>query len=834
MLHFLSMGIKIFGVSSFFGIVILIPISMTSLISGETKAIDRISITVVESGSSKLIAYLVFVYFITFVTFYFLKGAYNNYVYLRAKFLLNSSHALASRSVIVTGIPSSLATDEALSEYYENLGIGPVRSCYVVRTVHRLNKMIQMRSQALLNLEKAYAKYWENPCPIPGYDPDRILDDVNLYKRILQLAEEDEIMEGKKSKRPTLRTGLWGIFGKKVDAIEYYTKLFDDLDKTVMKRRLSPNYELTSVGFVTFETMSSAVIASQIAINPKPFACRTSMAYEPKDILWHSVSIRGRERIVREVIIWSITIVLVCLWFVPVVFLSSLVSIEMIEKIAPSVAARFEDNPVLNNVITSFVPTILINIVTSVLPMIFDALGYFQGLRARSAIAEATLSKYFFFLVFFTLVVFTLAGSSIRTILLSLAHDPSSITTRLAQSLTTISPFFINYTILQGIMMMPLNLLLLGALIIRGFNYLFCKTPREYAENTAPWSLNYGMAYPAPLLVFVIVLEYSTISPLILLFGTFYFCMTYFVYKYQFLYVYFRPYEAAGRLWKMIIPRIIFGLLLFQLTMCGLFAIKSFYILSILCVPIMVATCIFKYVLDLAFSDNGSHMPMQLLRDNMSEDTRDSRNSGIAVDTIEMARKQAIKNKWKNAALNAVKLVAPPEPEEDARLVRPRHVKLALDQDDYEATPNKFTDYRQPPMRLNPGLLDTGLKTYGNPLLVGVLPQLWLPVKKLAEGETAKSLPEGRRLSDADGVEEFQNSGGVAQQLAELLRKMDEKRPGPMGGDSNSDLTRAGRPQMDNSDHLRREARETAHSDAASIVEGRNLRIHALRELFHR
>lgn len=285
MLHFLSMGIKIFGVSSFFGIVILIPISMTSIISSDVKTIDRISITVVESGSAKLIAYLVFVYFITFVTFYFLKGAYNNYVYLRAKFLLNSSHNMSSKSVIVTGIPNDLATDEALSDYYENLGIGPVRSCYVVRTVHRLNKMIQMRAKALLNLEKAYAKYWENPCPIPGYDPDRILDDVNLYKRILQLAdvnqsdetvsdEEPKMMteksgetffkdltesRKKKSNRPTIRTGLWGMFGKKVDAIEYYTKLFDDLDKTVMERRLSPNYELTSVGFVTFETMSSAV-----------------------------------------------------------------------------------------------------------------------------------------------------------------------------------------------------------------------------------------------------------------------------------------------------------------------------------------------------------------------------------------------------------------------------------------------------------------------------------------------------------------------------------------------------------------------------------------------
>lgn len=84
---------------------------------------------------------------------------------------------------------------------------------------------------------------------------------------------------------------------------------------------------------------------------------------------------------------------------------------------------------------------------------------------------------------------------------------------------------------------MPLNLLLLGAIIIRGFYHLFiCSTPREHADNRKPWAFNYGIGYPAPLLVFAIVFEYSLISPLILLFGTVYFCFTYVVYKYQFLY----------------------------------------------------------------------------------------------------------------------------------------------------------------------------------------------------------------------------------------------------------------------------------------------------------
>jgi hypothetical protein len=184
------------------------------------------------------------------------------------------------------------------------LEIGSVESCYVVRTIHGLHKLIKRRADALLKLERAYATFWRNPCTIPGYDPDRILDDVKMYRRVLEAAdkraeeagtssssseeEEDDLREkfrknnkkkktflnttffkgliepnammgAKESHRPQVRTGLWGLFGQKVDAIEYYTKLFDDLDKTVVETRTSPLYEMTSVAFITFEHMSSAV-----------------------------------------------------------------------------------------------------------------------------------------------------------------------------------------------------------------------------------------------------------------------------------------------------------------------------------------------------------------------------------------------------------------------------------------------------------------------------------------------------------------------------------------------------------------------------------------------
>ncbi|KAG1438034.1 hypothetical protein G6F56_012817 [Rhizopus delemar] len=117
------------------------------------------------------------------------------------------------------------------------------------------------------------------------------------------------------------------------------------------------------------------------------------MAYEPRDVLWSSISIRGRERILREIVVWAITVVLIIFWFVPVVLLSSLMSVNMIRKIAPNVADAIQQNAATSNFMTSFVPTVVLNIVTAVLPLIFDVLGYYQGLRSRSAIAESTLSK---------------------------------------------------------------------------------------------------------------------------------------------------------------------------------------------------------------------------------------------------------------------------------------------------------------------------------------------------------------------------------------------------------------------------------------------------------
>ena len=67
---------------------------------------------------------------------------------------------------------------------------------------------------------------------------------------------------GKSRKRPTIRLGFLGRFGKKVDKIDYYREVFATLDKAVQKLRLSRVFASTSIGFVTFEEMNAAVSPS--------------------------------------------------------------------------------------------------------------------------------------------------------------------------------------------------------------------------------------------------------------------------------------------------------------------------------------------------------------------------------------------------------------------------------------------------------------------------------------------------------------------------------------------------------------------------------------------
>lgn len=100
------------------------------------------------------------------------------------------------------------------------------------------------------------------------------------------------------------------------------------------------------------------------------------MACEPRDILWSAIGIKGRERIIREAIIWTITVIICITWSFPVGVVSSMLSISTIAKLNSNLGESLENNPVAKLVLNSFVPPLVLNIFTSVLPLFFDGNSY--------------------------------------------------------------------------------------------------------------------------------------------------------------------------------------------------------------------------------------------------------------------------------------------------------------------------------------------------------------------------------------------------------------------------------------------------------------------------
>ena len=79
-------------------------------------------------------------------------------------------------------------------------------------------------------------------------------------------------------------------------------------------------------------------------------------------------------------------------------------------------------------------------------------------------------------------------------------------------------------------------------------------------------------------------------SWLVLFFGLIYFMIGSFIYKYQLLYAMDHAQHSTGRAWSIICIRITVGLIVFQLAVTGILALRGALIRSVLVVPLLAAT----------------------------------------------------------------------------------------------------------------------------------------------------------------------------------------------------------------------------------------------------
>ena len=127
-------------------------------------------------------------------------------------------------------------------------------------------------------------------------------------------------------------------------------------------------------------------------------------------------------------------------------------------------------------------PSLAIIGFNGLLPFALDWLSILQGLRSRSEIEYALLVKYHFFLLINTF--FLIVAVSTWDLARDLADQPMKFINKLALSLPGARNFFLSYVLLQGLGIMPLQLVQLAVILPRWFyRIFFTRTPRGGSER---------------------------------------------------------------------------------------------------------------------------------------------------------------------------------------------------------------------------------------------------------------------------------------------------------------------------------------------------------------
>ncbi|KAL2021369.1 hypothetical protein VTK56DRAFT_7234 [Thermocarpiscus australiensis] len=553
-------------------------------------------------------SYLIFTYFFTGLTLYFMDKETSKVITVRQEYLGTQS-TITDRTFRLCRIPRELRSEEAIKDLVEKLEIGKVESVTLCRNWRELDKLMEQRQNVLAKLEETWSVYLSrrqlqdtegrlNQDTGNGDAdsrrglPDGVDEEAGESDRLLTGAGTRQLVE---RKRPQVRIcyGFLHLQSRKTDAIDYYTEKLRQLDEKILAAR-KKTYEPADLAFVTMDSVAACQMAIQALIDPHPGRLLTKPAPAPSDIVWSNTYASRLSRRIRSWVITIFVAVLSIVWLVPVIFLASVLSICTINNVFPSFGEWLKEHEIARTLVQTGLPTAVVSLLNIAVPYLYDYLSYHQGMLSQGDIALSVISKNFFFTFFNIFLIFTVFGAvtSIFDVLRNSLKDTTYIAYTLARKIEELSVFYTNFIMLQGLGLFPFRLLQFGSVALYPIYRMGAKTPRDFAQMVQPPMFYYGLYLPTALLVFILCLVYSALpgGALVLGLGLAYFSLGYFTYKYQLLYAMDQPQHATGGAWRMICYRVMLGLVVFQLTMSGYLALRSAFTVALLIGPLFVAT----------------------------------------------------------------------------------------------------------------------------------------------------------------------------------------------------------------------------------------------------
>ncbi|KAJ9689665.1 hypothetical protein PVL29_012380 [Vitis rotundifolia] len=544
-------GLKLFVPIAFLAWAILVPVNWTSASNtlAQSKAtysdIDKLSISNTPLGSERFWSHIVMAYAFTFWTCYLLQKEYETIATMRLQFLASEKRRPDQFTVLVRNVPPD--ADESVSELVEHFFLVNHSDNYlthqVVYDANKLAKLVKKKEKMQNWLDYYQIKYSRN-----------------------------------ESSRPFKKTGFLGLWGNRVDAIDFYTSEIEKLCKEISVERERVTNDPKSImpaAFVSFKTRWGAAVCAQTQQSRNPTLWLTEWAPEPRDVYWHNLAIPFVSLTVRRLIIAVAFFFLTFFYMIPIAFVQSLASIEGIEKVVPFLRPIIEKK-FIKSLIQGFLPGIVLKIFLIVLPAILMLMSKFEGFISISSLERRSASRYYLFNFVNVFLGSIIAGSALEQLNTFMKQSPNQIPRTIGVAIPMKATFFISYIMVDGWAGIAAEILMLKPLIIFHLkNFFLVKTEKDREEAMDPGSIGFNTGEPRIQLYFLLGLVYAVVTPVLLPFIIVFFGLAYVVFRHQIINVYNQEYESAAAFWPDVHGRIIAALIISQLLLLGLLSTKE-------------------------------------------------------------------------------------------------------------------------------------------------------------------------------------------------------------------------------------------------------------------
>ncbi|KAM9971573.1 hypothetical protein ACTFIW_011555 [Dictyostelium discoideum] len=584
--------------------------------------LSTLSMGNIERGSNLLWVHFIFVFIVTLVVMIFTFIDYKDYTDKRIQY--RKSKRLLNYTILLRDIPVNLFSKQSLKEYFQQFLINNNNNNnnnnYLNSSSSSLSSSSSSSSKSMLNnsIIDISLQY-----PIPNIHS--LIDEREYYVK----RYDSVVAEYNKSRvRPSRKSGLFGLYGKRIDSIDYYNGRINDIEVDIQdtktkaerdyqdlmnkeKLRQESNDDGDGDGDISSEVINSLKSAGNGFIIVKERNSQKELvqtiiekrdgillkryyAPDPNDVYWPNIHFGGKQVFIRGLVIMVLTFLLIFFYTIPITFISGFSNLGTLAKIKAFswLVTLINKSPTLTSFLTGFLPGLALMIFLALLVPILTMFSRFSGYYSKSDIEASVFSKYFLFLVFNVFLVSAIAGTIFQSIG-AIIDNPPSITTTLANSLGGLSYAMINYVLLAATGL-TMNLLRISDLLVGQFKLKFiCKTKRDIQDTESTDPFKYGQLYAYNLLVLQLCFAYSTLSPFILVFGVWYFGVSYLVHKYNIVWVN-KP-HITQLLYPMSFRRTMIALLIYHLLMIGTFNVYSFYYGSLILIPFFLTILFWVY-----------------------------------------------------------------------------------------------------------------------------------------------------------------------------------------------------------------------------------------------